>query len=150
MWTSRRRATAPPKTTRFSRASFLRTVREIRDTGRHVVIVDGIPEIGWSVPHALGLYRLIDADLPPPPTRQAVDARSAKANSVLAIADEDPGVQRVSAVPLLCNPVCAVEKNGIPLYSDDDHLSVYGAMTIVPRMFKDLMPSETNRRFRPG
>ncbi|MFQ6181352.1 acyltransferase family protein [Sinorhizobium meliloti] len=132
------------------KSEFLRTVREIRDTGRRVVIVDGIPEIGWSVPHALGLHRLIDADLPPPPTRQAVDARSAKANSVLAIADEDLGVQRVSAVPLLCNPVCAVEKNGIPLYSDDDHLSVYGAMTIVPRMFKDLMPSDTNRRLRPG
>ncbi len=63
----------------------MRTVREIRDTGRRVVIVDGIPEIGWSVPHALGLTASIDAHLPPPPTRQAVDARSAKANSVLAI-----------------------------------------------------------------
>ncbi|WP_457662762.1 acyltransferase family protein [Sinorhizobium medicae] len=132
------------------KSEFLKTVRAIRDTGRRVVIVDGIPEIGWSVPHALGLHRLIDAELPPPPTRQAVEARSAKANSVLAIADEDPGVQRVSAVPLLCNPICAVEKDGIPLYSDDDHLSVYGAMTLVPRMFKDLMPSETDRRLGPG
>jgi hypothetical protein len=132
------------------KSEFLKTVRAIRNTGRRVVIVDGIPEIGWSVPHALGLSSFIDADLPPAPTKEMVKERSAKANAVLAIADEDPGVQRVSAVPLLCRPVCAVEKNGIPLYSDDDHLSVYGAMTLVPIMMKDLMPTAADRGFQPG
>ncbi|APG88669.1 O-antigen acetylase (plasmid) [Sinorhizobium americanum CCGM7] len=121
------------------RSEFLKTVRAIRDTGRRVVIVDGIPEIGWSVPHALGLSRFIDADLPPAPTKQMVEERSAEANSVLAIADKDPGVQRVSVVPLLCKPICVVEKNGIPLYSDDDHLSVYGSRTLIPIILKDLV-----------
>ncbi|MBP1883210.1 acyltransferase family protein [Sinorhizobium mexicanum] len=117
--------------------ALLKTVRAIRSTGRKVIIVDDIPDIGWSVPRVLGLNHFIDAALPPVPTRAVVEARNARVNRVLEIADKDAGVQRVSAVPLLCRPVCMVAKDGIPLYSDEHHLSVFGATTVVPMMMKD-------------
>ncbi|MCA1443666.1 acyltransferase [Ensifer sp. IC4062] len=118
-------------------SALLKTVRAIRSTGRKVIIVDDIPDIGWSVPRVLGLNHFIDAALPPVPTRAVVEARTARVNRVLEIADRDAGVQRVSAVPLLCRPVCMVAKDGIPLYSDDHHLSVFGSTTLVPVMMKD-------------
>ncbi|WEX86343.1 acyltransferase [Sinorhizobium garamanticum] len=118
-------------------SALLKTVRAIRSTGRKVIIVDDIPDIGWSVPRVLGLNHFIDAALPPVPTRAVIEARTARVNRVLEIADRDAGVQRVSAVPLLCRPVCMVAKNGIPLYSDEHHLSVFGSTTLVPMMMKD-------------
>lgn len=120
-------------------SALLKTVRAIRSTGRRVIIVDDIPDIGWSVPRVLGLNHFIDAALPPAPTRAVVEARTARVNRVLEIADKDAGVQRVSAVPLLCRPDCMVAKNGIPLYSDEHHLSVFGSTTLVPMMMKDAM-----------
>ncbi|WP_331371543.1 acyltransferase family protein [Sinorhizobium chiapasense] len=120
-------------------SALLKTVRAIRSTGRRVIIVDDIPDIGWSVPRVLGLNHFIDAALPPVPTRAVVEARNARVNRVLEIADKDAGVQRVSAVPWLCRPACMVAKDGIPLYSDEHHLSVFGATTVVPVMMKDVM-----------
>lgn len=120
---------------RVFEAALTETVQAIRATGRTVIIVEGTPEIGWDVPVALGNHSHFGAHVPAAPTRAEIDARNARANRVIQRVAQQDGVSMLSLVPALCAPVCEVEHDGRPLYSDDDHLSRYGAETFAAPMF---------------
>lgn len=48
------------------------------------------------------------------------------------------GVKILDPTPYFCdNSKCYADKKGIPLYYDDDHLSVYGADQLIP-LFKTI------------
>ncbi len=110
-----------------------RTVRAIRATGREVLIIEGTPEFGWPVPRLLGNHHFFGATTRDIPTRSMVEARNARANTqIRALASEDAGVAAISLLPVLCPETCRLLQGGRPLYSDDDHLSMSGAIAIVP------------------
>ncbi|MFO1141849.1 MAG: acyltransferase family protein [Amaricoccus sp.] len=110
------------------RAGLADTVAAIRATGRRVVILGGVPEIGWSVPDVLGAHLMHGTPLPPAPTAGEVASRNARVDAVLAELAREPGVAVLPLAPIFCTPGCAVnDAEGRPLYVDDDHLSRTGA-----------------------
>lgn len=103
------------------------TVAALRRTGRRVLVVGDVPEIGWNVPARLSAAQRFGAPLPPVPTPAQVASRQAPADSPWRRA----GVEHLPMVPLLCSASCRVtDAAGVPLYMDDDHLSVAGAREV--------------------
>ncbi|WP_323845123.1 acyltransferase family protein [Microbulbifer magnicolonia] len=116
------------------------TVARIRAGGRRVVIVEGIPEIPFSVPLAIVSAEFAGAQLQAAPMREEVEARNRRADAIFDTLVEEFQVQRASLVPELCRPRCRIQANGEPLYRDDDHLSTFGAERLVPDLL-DLVPA---------
>lgn len=128
-------ASAEDKDAAGNAAAFARgltaTVAAIRATGRRVVIIDSVPEIGWDVPVTIGNGRFLGTADPAPPALADVTARNARANAVIAALARDPGVVRVSLAKTLCTPVCRVRAGEQLFYSDDDHMSASGARLVL-------------------
>ena len=86
------------------RSGLANTVAAIRATGRRVVILGGVPEIGWSVPDALGARLMHGTPLPSAPTAADVAARNARVDAVLADLGREPGVTRRPARLAVLHP----------------------------------------------
>ncbi len=109
------------------RRGLTRTIQFIRSTGRRVVLIEGVPEIGWNVPTKLLNQARFGLKAPKPPDLEAVTRRNKIASDLLISFTKDPKVKMVTLNDVLCTPLCSVQINGIPLYVDDDHLSRYAA-----------------------
>lgn len=107
-------------------------VRRLRNAGRKVLVLEGVPEIGFSVPQTYLASTLIGIDPPKPPTRTAFLKRNARANDIIARLTADPGVTSVSIADLMCEDRCLIEADGSLLYRDDDHLSIFASERFVP------------------
>jgi peptidoglycan/LPS O-acetylase OafA/YrhL len=120
------------------------TVAAIRATGRQVVILGGVPEIGWPVPETLALSEMDGAPVPPAPTAEEVEMRNAPAVALFDALDAQPGVRFVSLTATFCNPDCAVrDAEARPVYVDDDHLSWSGANGyLAPLLIRTLWKSD--------
>lgn len=106
-------------------------VDRLRESGARVVLVGGVPEIGWNVPERLLMQaRLALPDLAAP-TLADVAARNREADAILVRLAERDGVDHIPLAPMLCRPDCAVTRDGRPLYRDDDHLSRHGAVSVL-------------------
>lgn len=63
---------------------------------------------------------------------------SALTNDALTIASKKCGIKVLDTTPYFCDSnYCYPDKNGIPVYYDDDHLSVFGAQNLTP-LFKTI------------
>jgi len=108
------------------------TVDAIRATGREVLILGPVPEIGWSVPDGLARRMILDSPHPRAPDQAAVAARHARTGALQAALDARPGVDVLAIAPALCGAgECRIARDGRPLYTDDDHLSRFGAETVL-------------------
>ena len=118
-------------------------VQRITDMGIHVVILGGVPEIGWRVPATIASAKERGGELPDPPTIVDISALHASADEILEIASQSNSrVSYVPIAPLLCKPECQILDGTKPLYVDDDHLSKHGAHEVLgPRLDEQL--SET-------
>lgn len=117
--------------------SLRKTLAQLRAIGREVVIIDTIPEIGWSVPEALFGAGYVGSTLPEAPDLQSVELRNRRFRALLDPFREAGQVRVVSLAQELCIPVCQVEQAGKAIYRDDDHLSVWAARTFGPRLMQD-------------
>ena len=123
---------------RDSRAVFAggleRLVAALRAAGKDVVIVGPVPEVGRDVPTVLakallGVGAAGAADVAP--SLAAFEARQAFVLPTLAALAADSGARLVWPHETLCRAgICAVEKLGRPLYSDDDHLAASAAVEL--------------------
>jgi len=112
-----------------------RTVETLRNEGKKVVIVAAIPEIGWPVPAVLARRALAeDTDAVDP----GLDVYLQRQDFVLhTFGDlrERLGVTVLYPHRTLCaSGTCIVALDGIPLYRDEHHLSVWGARQLTPLM----------------
>lgn len=107
------------------------TVAALRATGRRVIILGGVPEIGWNVPDQLARHLHWGRPLPPVPDLAAVQRRAARADAVLRALAAQEGVQLVPLAPAMCTPLCRVAEGERALYHDDDHLSRFGAIRVI-------------------
>jgi peptidoglycan/LPS O-acetylase OafA/YrhL len=108
-----------------------RTVKAL--TGKKVVIVASVPEIGWPVPAVLAREALSDETRISPPREAAYFDRQRFVLATLSRLKRDEGVSVVYPHEVLCrNGACAVSLNGKPLYRDEHHLSVFGAHQLSP------------------
>lgn len=110
-----------------------RVVARLRLAGVRVVILSGVPEVGWDVPSAATSRLQLGLPLPNVPSLQDVRARNAEANAAIVRVTTKHNALYVPVAPLLCQPECQVlDRNG-SFYVDDDHLSVHGARNILGR-----------------
>ena len=102
-----------------------------------IVLVDPVPEAGWSVPQVLAKQVLFDG------AQSALSTDKARyverAGPVLEAFDRisATNVRRIPTADLFCDAErCANAQDGLPLYSDDDHLSKVGAVRLAEEIAK--------------
>ncbi|TMJ37929.1 MAG: acyltransferase [Alphaproteobacteria bacterium] len=107
------------------------TLATLTRNGIKTVLVMDVPEIGYDVPQALAKAVLTHSSIDIAPSPEAVRRRQALAMKVLAASASKYQATIVDPTPEFCDEKrCVVEKNGIILYSDADHLSQSGAKSI--------------------
>jgi len=127
------RLPAPPDNHAVFARGLERTVRELTAAGKKVVLVASVPEIGWPVP-AVMARRALAGDAPDfSPSMNAYLQRQRFVLEAFGEMQKLYGVTVIYPHEALCtNGHCAVALNGIPLYRDEHHLSVYGALRLEP------------------
>ncbi|MFZ0297346.1 MAG: acyltransferase family protein [Candidatus Sulfotelmatobacter sp.] len=109
------------------------TLAELRSRNLNVVIIASVPEVGKDVPTTLARIALSGKQTELAPRRDQFMRRQQRAFRVLTSAAHDYGVQIVYPHQTLCSASeCSVEKDQWPLYVDDDHLSIHGALDLSP------------------
>ena len=129
---------SPERNFGIFRQAIADTVAAIRATGRRVIIVGGVPEIGWDVPRGIADHLRWGQPLPPVPTISRIRHRQKRTDAVLAGLAESTETLFLPLAYLLCHPVCETVVEGRPLYRDGDHLSRYGAEEVIEPLFTEL------------
>ena len=112
--------------------------------GHRVVLVSGVPEMGFDVPGAIARNEWLGWQLP---TVSSADfrARQERANAVLEQVAQSRSIALVDPAKYLCTDSCAYVREGRALYHDDDHLSTYGASWILPLLLEETEAVRANR-----
>lgn len=115
---------------RVFRRSMMPTLDRLSSRGIRVIVIGSTPEPGFDVPHTVAMARYVGINEPPGIARRSVEQRAALADSILAgIVDGRHDVALISIWEKFCDSQwCRIEHAGIPIYSDDDHLSFNGAL----------------------
>jgi hypothetical protein len=114
-------------------ASFAHTVKLLADAGKKVVIIGPLPEFRYSVPVDIAKMRVWHEQWTIAPTRREFLAREAFVDSVFRKLAAGRDVTLVWPDTILCpNADCATLQDGLPLYRDSNHLSVFGAERLAP------------------
>ena len=120
-------------------AQYLTALAALRPT----VVLDPVPEVGWTPPR-LNLLAVV-AGHPPPALLSTSWERYLARNAValeLLHALTLPNLLHSRPQALLCNTMapgrCVVQAGGALYYADDDHLSVRGAQPVVDDMLARL------------
>jgi hypothetical protein len=100
---------------------------------KKVVIVSSVPEIGWPVPETLARIAVSHSALDIRPTVAHFRARQAAVLKTFADLHRKYGATIVYPDSILCaGGHCMVESNGLPIYTDPDHLTQAGARLLAP------------------
>jgi peptidoglycan/LPS O-acetylase OafA/YrhL len=121
---------------------YIKTVKEYVNANKKVILLYPIPEAGWDVPRYLARLRMGNPgntkDLTT--SHQAFIARNKATYDVLDSIGEHANLVRIKPETILCNSFvkdrCVAQLNGVPLYSDDNHLSSAGARLIVEEIIR--------------
>jgi peptidoglycan/LPS O-acetylase OafA/YrhL len=110
-----------------------RTVRALTEAGKHVVIIAPVPEAGYSVPRMMahmrmdGDNRALTRSLPTFLAHQKFVFTSLKRMG------DKYGAKILYPHEMLCTgEKCALSSGDRPLYRDEHHLSVFGALKLTP------------------
>ncbi len=112
-----------------------RTVQSLKSMNRNIYIVVPIPEVGYDVPSANFIASRTGRDINNliAPTLDEYLARSERTRLLLDEFKNSHGVELIEPWKTLCQEsICRVSIDGIPLYFDDDHLSVFGSEVLTP------------------
>lgn len=114
----------------------LDSLNAIVESGRRLVIVYPVPEMGWDVPKYLARYLLNGNDLEMMSGSVSYDSFLARNKNAISVLDKvgiSLNVVRVYPHEELCSKTlnfCAAHRDGDLLYFDDDHVSNFGARII--------------------
>lgn len=109
------------------------TIKLLNSNGKRVLLLGPVPIHAMQVPLALALEQQQGRTVLPPTTEAA--QRQKHEQFYLSIR----GAELADPVTWLCTPGCLTYANGQVLYRDAHHLSVAGAMLLVPRLKAALM-----------
>ncbi len=110
-----------------------RTIDTLMRRGFKVVLVADVPEPGVAVPEAMARIARAGADIDIRPTLDAYRAREFQVRQDFSDLARAFPVNVLDPSPVFCDSQrCAVAMEGRPLYFDDHHLSVFGALHLVP------------------
>ena len=106
-------------------------------TGRRIVVVGPVPEVGWDVPNVMAKSQLHHRPLNPEIDLGEFLKRNALVLELFERSAVEPTVYFVPLHPAFCNDrTCIVADEHGPLYFDDDHLSSAGAARVKPLLEK--------------
>ena len=117
-----------------NKAVFARSIRRTMDalSAYNIYLVGFIPEQAANVPQVAALRAKFGAQEFAIP-RRVVDERQANVRKFLESAAQVYKFHLLDAMPALCDDrKCLGVENGISLYSDDNHLSRFGALKELP------------------
>jgi hypothetical protein len=110
-----------------------RTVRLLSAAGKHVVIVASVPEAGYPVPRVMAHMRMAGIKTEPTHSLQEYLAHQKFVLDTLARMQKKYGAKILYPHEILCaSGACELALNDRPLYRDEHHLSVFGAMQLLP------------------
>jgi len=112
-------------------------IDKLRSANIQVVLLGGVPEIGWDVPMTIARARRWGLELAEAPTLHDVQQRHQQADAILRHLAQAPDVEFMPVAPYLCQPECAVLDGDKPIYVDTDHLSAHGAREVLGPMLAD-------------
>jgi len=119
--------------------SLSRTLDRLSAMGLEIIIVGSVPEPGFDVPHTVAMARYAGIEAPRGIRRESVELRAGVADRLIAdlIAGRD-GVRFLSfwADAFCGEEWCEIERSGVPIYYDDDHLSYTGAAQVAAHAMK--------------
>lgn len=109
--------------------SLSRTLDRLTDLGKNVYIIGAVPEPGFDVPQTVAMAKQRGSEVPRGIRRDNVERRAGTSDQIIsALVRNRENVMVFSIWPHFCGKEwCAIEQSGVPLYYDDDHLSVTGA-----------------------
>jgi hypothetical protein len=106
------------------------TIAAIVATGRRVVVLGDVPEIGWSVPESVGRSLMHDTPLPQGPTVAAVAERARTSDRAFRDLEAAGKLTFLPLAQVFCDDRCdVVGEGGRPLYRDGHHLTRSGAIS---------------------
>ncbi len=115
------------------------TLKELHDLDLNVVIIASVPEVGTNVPETLARDAISGKPVALNLSRDQFMKRQERAFQVLRSAAAEYSDQIVYPHEALCaTSECSVMNAQYPLYCDDDHLSVHGALYLTS-MFETLL-----------
>jgi hypothetical protein len=110
-------------------------------SGRRVVLVYSVPETGWNVPRRVIHNQVENNIFGAPPLSISHDVyvqRTRNVHAQLDRIDDHPNLVRVKPEEIFCNRAisgrCVVERDGAPLYFDDNHLNRIGNVLIAEKI----------------
>jgi peptidoglycan/LPS O-acetylase OafA/YrhL len=115
----------------------IETVKTLTDQGRKVVIIAGIPTIGYDVPRAVGLLQRFGRDIEAeiPATLERYLKMNAKAIEVFDRLSNANLARVIYPHEELCRGGwCNTNQDGLPLFLDSNHLSRFGADYVSPSL----------------
>lgn len=123
---------------------YLESIKKLLAHGKSVYLIYPIPEVGWDVPSYLAQQSRLgksryEGDLTTPIT--AFQSRNRGAYEIFDSLGEISGLVRLYPADALCDAargVCMAQKDGLPLYVDDNHLSFVGADLVVSKIFANI------------
>jgi len=121
-------------------------IQELISAGKNVVIVYPIPEAGWDVPTYMAKKSWFqgEKDVTVSTSREVYSKRTEQTKQLLDSITRGSILRRVYPGELLCEDAykgrCVAVLEEKPLYSDDDHLSRFGAEKIAELIVDQLFP----------
>jgi peptidoglycan/LPS O-acetylase OafA/YrhL len=116
------------------------TIRILVQSGKKVVLVYPVPEVGWNVPGHLAReiqFGVVRRE-PLSTSYEVFKERTRNAREQLDMVEEHPNLVRIIPDEIFCNTYapgrCIAQINGQPLYYDDDHLNSIGAAMLSERI----------------
>lgn len=117
--------------------SLERTIKVLAGRDLNIILIEGVPEIGWDVPDALLDDEFLRLSTRRVPNLADVQSRQGQTDAIFDRALSGTNVSRASFVRRMCAPDCMISGNGRALYRDGDHLSIYGSQLLVPQVLID-------------
>lgn len=113
-------------------------ITKLEESGKQVVFVNDVPEVGYNVPESYFVAKLTGRDINQliAPTVAEFNVRYQPVLDILALLQkEHPNLLVVNLAGALCDENrCIVVKDGVPLYVDGDHLNVYGSVLVESKL----------------
>jgi peptidoglycan/LPS O-acetylase OafA/YrhL len=129
-------------------AGLMATIKAIRETGRAVVIIGPMPEVGWNVPLVSSRNLLFGWPVPADIPRTAYDSRAGRTETILGrIAAAVEGVRYLPLSDIVCGSrACLIhDEEGLPLYVDDDHISRSAAERVLAGPLSEIWLATSER-----
>ncbi len=121
--------------------SFKSAVSDLLNSGKRVILVYPVPEVGWNVPIYASKKFLHSTENSITTNYETYLQRNATAIKALDSLGMHDNLVRIHPDKTLCNTSakgrCNAVSNGVPLYYDEDHLSNVGAALLTNEIIKN-------------